>query len=133
MILIFVLCCSPLSLSGRSCTFLCRIDYMNWNSSWRWHSLKGFYLGCSTHMLLQRSPGKRLGNRQKKQQSYRVLHEAIHCWHDSPKASHTGKSLSSLPISHWSLQSILALGFSTGPMTFTVCYSISFAGGSSPY
>lgn len=69
-------------------------------------------------MLLQRSPGKNSWKQTKEQQSYRVLQEAVPHWDDSPKASHRSKSLSSFPISHWSPQSILALGFSTGHLTF---------------
>lgn len=83
-------------------------------------------------MLLQRSPGKNSWKRTKEQQSYRVLQEAVPHWDDSPEASHPSKSLSSFPISPWTPQSILALGFPTGHLTFTVCPAVSFAGESSP-
>lgn len=121
------LCCDPPTLE-EAAHFYSRINFMCWNCSRGWHSFKGFRFGCSTHMLLQKFLGKRVGNRQKNNNT--MQRSPGGC---IPKASHRGRSLSSFPNSCWSPEFFLVLGFSLQePWFFTAWCSLSFPGKSFP-
>lgn len=91
---------------------------MCWNSSQSWHGFKGFHLGCSTHVLTQRSLGKGVGSRQKNNKARGPSRRLDPTGMIPQKPVTQGdSSLPSFPISRWPPQSILlVLGFSTGPM-----------------